>query len=127
MGAYLAKPDTKKDSSSGESKSGHIKYAHTSMQGWRTNMEDAHVTIPNLNLFQNVAFFGVMDGHGGAEVAELLQSKLPEVLADILENLDAPSKKLLNNFPNDLTDLQVLFAEILQQNEKKCNNMTSKL
>ena len=33
------------------------------MQGWRKNMEDAHVSITNLA--DDVAMFGVFDGHGG--------------------------------------------------------------
>jgi len=40
------------------------------MQGWRSNMEDAHITqtvdIPN----GYGMLFGVFDGHGGKEVAE---------------------------------------------------------
>jgi len=96
------------------SKSGHTAYAHTSMQGWRTSMEDSHICIPNLALYPNLGFFGVMDGHGGAEVAEFLQSKLPEVLSEILENLNAEQKaRLAKICSNDTTDLQQLLAEIL--------------
>ncbi len=44
-----------------------MNYCTTSMQGWRTSMEDAHINrtgLPN-----NVNIFGVFDGHGGSEVA----------------------------------------------------------
>ena len=33
------------------------------MQGWRTTMEDAH--IANKHLENDIAIFGVFDGHGG--------------------------------------------------------------
>ena len=33
------------------------------MQGWRKFMEDAHLCIKNLA--DDVALFGVFDGHGG--------------------------------------------------------------
>lgn len=40
MGAYLSEPVTRKDSTEGESD--RLKYGSSSMQGWRTGMEDAH-------------------------------------------------------------------------------------
>jgi serine/threonine protein phosphatase PrpC len=38
------------------------------MQGWRTTMEDAHIAV--LDFQPNVHLFGVLDGHGGEEVAQ---------------------------------------------------------
>ena len=50
-----------------------IVYAITvvSCQGWRVDMEDAHVSRVGLGLgaAQNWAFFGVFDGHAGARVS----------------------------------------------------------
>jgi protein phosphatase 1G len=43
-------------------------YAVGSMQGWRDEMEDAHITKPELT--KNQSLFAVFDGHGGSEVAE---------------------------------------------------------
>lgn len=37
------------------------------MQGWRTNMEDSHISEQQVT--PNVQVFGVFDGHGGKEVA----------------------------------------------------------
>lgn len=65
MGAYLSQPITEKESTDGED--GKFKYGTTAMQGWRTNMEDAHSTV--LGLDENTAFFAVFDGHGGKEVS----------------------------------------------------------
>lgn len=38
------------------------------MQGWRINMEDAHITEPDF--MNNTSLFAVFDGHGGREVAK---------------------------------------------------------
>lgn len=65
MGIYLSKPNTTKDSHAGEN--AFLKYGVSAMQGWRMNMEDAHIT--NLNLPGDAALFAVFDGHGGQEVA----------------------------------------------------------
>lgn len=65
MGIYLTKPNLTKDSHDGENET--LKFGVSAMQGWRTNMEDAHIT--NLNLQDGVSLFAVFDGHGGQEVA----------------------------------------------------------
>ncbi|RLN08725.1 putative protein phosphatase 2C 21 [Panicum miliaceum] len=46
-----------------------IKYAAASMQGLGAKMEDAYAVAPDLD--DTTSFFGVYDGHGGAEVALL--------------------------------------------------------
>ena len=38
------------------------------MQGWRNTMEDSHIAELNIN-GEDIAVFGVFDGHGGREVA----------------------------------------------------------
>ncbi|KAM0835648.1 hypothetical protein ACQ4PT_012405 [Festuca glaucescens] len=68
-----------------------IKYAASSMQGLCSYMEDARATILDLDHTGSTSFFGVYDGHGGANVAlycanrfhtELLQDE------DYQNNLD---------------------------------------
>jgi len=76
MGVYLSQPNTQKDSSDGHHKT--IKFAYSSMQGWRTNMEDAH--IAEVKVDDNVSLFGVFDGHGGKEVARYVADHLIEEL-----------------------------------------------
>ena len=58
MGSYLSQPVTEKETQTGESDK--LKYACTAMQGWRTEMEDAHLTIPNVggNL-EGISLFSV--------------------------------------------------------------------
>ena len=60
-------PVTTKQSEDGVCDNLHLRYGASSMQGWRGEMEDAHITEPNFD--DNVALFAIFDGHGGPEVA----------------------------------------------------------
>jgi serine/threonine protein phosphatase PrpC len=52
------------------------------MQGWRTDMEDAHIASLDFD-GSDKAIFGVFDGHGGKEVALYVKkSFIPELLKD---------------------------------------------
>ncbi|MCD9645306.1 hypothetical protein HAX54_034142 [Datura stramonium] len=66
MGIYLSSPKTEKVSEDGEND--RLRYGLSSMQGWRSTMEDAHAVYPNLD--SSTSFFGVYDGHGGDEVSK---------------------------------------------------------
>jgi serine/threonine protein phosphatase PrpC len=70
MGAYLSQPVTEKESGEGE------RFGYSSMQGWRTDHEDAHICVPELGLF------GVFDGHGGAEVARFAAAHVPRLVRE---------------------------------------------
>nr|KAJ0213856.1 hypothetical protein LSAT_V11C400187380 [Lactuca sativa] len=61
MGVYLSTPKTDKTSDNGENEK--LRYGVSSMQGWRTSMEDVHAAL--LDLDNSTSFFGVYDGHGG--------------------------------------------------------------
>ena len=79
MGNSLQSPITDKDTSVGSNDEAikscnitttnplRLEYGTSSMQGWRTHMEDAHICQPNLlpNLPDH-ALFAVFDGHGGS-------------------------------------------------------------
>ncbi|KAK9863223.1 hypothetical protein WJX84_003873, partial [Apatococcus fuscideae] len=67
MGAYLSVPITEKESDEGES--ALYKYGVAAMQGWRSEMEDAHAVCLNIDESTPTGFFAVFDGHGGKEVA----------------------------------------------------------
>lgn len=66
MGIYLSSPKTEKVSEDGEND--RLRYGLSSMQGWRSTMEDAHAVYPHLDT--STSFFGVYDGHGGDEVSK---------------------------------------------------------
>lgn len=76
MGAYLTTPITKKTSISGEGNG--IKFAASSMQGWRTSMEDAHISEPQFT--HNSSLFAVFDGHGGSDVAKFCSETFAQEL-----------------------------------------------
>jgi len=42
-------------------------------------MEDAHIAVPNL-ISGGAGLFGVLDGHGGSEVAQYVRDKLPDII-----------------------------------------------
>ncbi|CAH1965597.1 unnamed protein product [Acanthoscelides obtectus] len=68
MGAFLEKPKTDKFQDSGEGNG--IRYGVASMQGWRVEMEDAHMAKTNLgDALKDWSYFAVFDGHAGAMVS----------------------------------------------------------
>jgi serine/threonine protein phosphatase PrpC len=88
MGIYLSKPNTIKDSHDGESVS--FRFGVSAMQGWRMNMEDAHITLPDFT--EKTGLFAVFDGHGGPEVAKFCAKYMPiELLKN--ENFQAENYK----------------------------------
>uniref|UniRef100_A0A2M4BED1 protein-serine/threonine phosphatase n=1 Tax=Anopheles marajoara TaxID=58244 RepID=A0A2M4BED1_9DIPT len=79
MGAYLSTPITEKESS--DESNEFLVAGSSSMQGWRMSQEDAHNCI--LDFDENVSFFAVYDGHGGAEVAKYCSLHLPNFLRTV--------------------------------------------
>lgn len=76
MGSYLDKPVTEKHSDSGSGNG--VRWGVSCMQGWRTGMEDAHVTLAELKPeFPALSFFAVFDGHGGKQVANFCEVQVP--------------------------------------------------
>eukprot|EP00049_Salpingoeca_infusionum_P017286 m.352395 g.352395 ORF g.352395 m.352395 type:complete len:335 (+) comp16512_c0_seq1:175-1179(+) len=67
MGAFLEKPITDKHSESGQDHG--LTFALSSMQGWRTHMEDAHTMCTSVPNCPGTSFFAVFDGHGGKTVS----------------------------------------------------------
>mmetsp|Transcript_52810 Transcript_52810/g.98926 ORF Transcript_52810/g.98926 Transcript_52810/m.98926 type:complete len:381 (-) Transcript_52810:140-1282(-) len=86
-------PVTRKRCCDGTGRS--VAWGSAEMQGWRESMEDAHFAMPSLReavLSENskldvdagwdaAALFGVMDGHGGYQVAKFCERHLPEAIA----------------------------------------------
>ncbi|EFN51823.1 hypothetical protein CHLNCDRAFT_59087, partial [Chlorella variabilis] len=76
MGAYLSSPVRDKETEEGENDS--FKYGIAAMQGWRTDMEDAHIAELDLDPATKTSLFAVLDGHGGAEVARFVANHLSQ-------------------------------------------------
>jgi protein phosphatase 1G len=60
---YLTEPNREKVSQEGET--AEFKFCATGMQGWRINMEDAHLAVSSFGGDPTAALFSVFDGHGG--------------------------------------------------------------
>lgn len=77
---YLEQAEVKKISEHGEDED-NLKWGVSSMQGWRRNMEDSHVSEGRgVNKHDDVAVFSVFDGHGGREVALYCERHFVDVL-----------------------------------------------
>uniref|UniRef100_U5EXW4 protein-serine/threonine phosphatase n=1 Tax=Corethrella appendiculata TaxID=1370023 RepID=U5EXW4_9DIPT len=90
MGQTLSEPVTSKESAFCQNE--FYRVGSSCMQGWRFNMEDSHTHILSLPDDPGTSFFGVFDGHGGANVAEYAGKNLhkfiikrPEYQTDIAE------------------------------------------
>lgn len=102
MGTYLSTPVLEKDIDSGEdlndasSTEGlSVSWSCVEMQGWRKNMEDAHIAEVSLRgpgwlaggsgmeeESGRARVFGAFDGHGGAEVARFCREHFVNVLVN---------------------------------------------
>lgn len=97
MGCYLSKPVTDKVCENFDKE--NIRVGTCSMQGWRTSQEDAHNAI--IDFTSELSLFGVYDGHGGAEVAEWISKKFPDILKKEIED--------------EKTDLNEAFGKRIQE------------
>lgn len=84
---YRNEPDKTKYSFEGTTAA--FDYAGTEIQGWRLNMEDAHLSITEFDKDPSAALFGVFDGHGGnvqfnvcvgPAVSEFTKRRFPSLL-----------------------------------------------
>jgi len=72
------------------------------MNGWRNNMEDAHV----IHIERNWGFFGVYDGHGGDACSKFVAKRMYELLRQNGCPEDDPAvKKLMLDIDNEFLQL----------------------
>ncbi|KAF9096189.1 Protein phosphatase 2C 2 [Mortierella sp. AM989] len=95
MGQTLSAPITEKDSSAGQNE--RFAYGVSSMQGWRSTMEDAHTTLMDLEEAQGTAFFAVYDGHGGPNVAKCCSQDLHKKIVTDPAFIQGDYKKAISN------------------------------
>lgn len=87
MGNRLS-PITHKVTEVGTSKNGKLAYAACGMQGRRSQMEDAHLAVPDLfhdhhdHRLDGHALFAVFDGHGGSTAAKFAARNLMKILLE---------------------------------------------
>ena len=80
MGAYQSRASTEKTTLTGASANGKYVWASSSMQGWRSTMEDSDIVVTDYLGDPDMCLFGVFDGHGGASVAACCQKYMASVL-----------------------------------------------
>eukprot|EP00049_Salpingoeca_infusionum_P001090 m.45075 g.45075 ORF g.45075 m.45075 type:complete len:380 (-) comp10863_c0_seq1:4339-5478(-) len=67
MGAFLSVPVSDKDTATGEGAG--LTWGLSAMQGYRQEMEDAHIATTDMEKLPGHGFFAVFDGHGGDSAA----------------------------------------------------------
>jgi serine/threonine protein phosphatase PrpC len=82
MGAYLTDPEVAKVTTVGETAT--FAFAVSAMQGWRDSMED--YCVVDLEVGQGAVCLGVLDGHGGKEVAAFAAGHLARSIAGKLSS-----------------------------------------
>jgi len=85
----LSSPITTKETVSGELDG--LLYAASSMQGWRTTMEDADIVGYEID---GSYLFGVFDGHGGREVAKFCEKHVGEELKKNNSKFKTPTTRI---------------------------------
>lgn len=86
MGNFLTSPMTTKETETGALPDGRLAFGVSSMQGWRTNMEDTHITQLTPDRFPpSTSLFAVFDGHGGRLASVISSELLAEVIIDVFK------------------------------------------
>jgi len=82
MGGFLDKPATEKETEVSQGRVGDemIRFAASSMQGWRLEMEDAHVARVGME-GKDMAIFSVFDGHAGKLAAAHAAANVQRILS----------------------------------------------
>ncbi|KAK5648982.1 hypothetical protein RI129_003874 [Pyrocoelia pectoralis] len=97
MGAFLNKPKTDKLQEHGEGNG--LRYGVTSMQGWRVEMEDAHMVKTDLGgALKDWSYFAVFDGHAGARVSAHCSEHLLDAIMQTEEFQEDIMKGIHNGF-----------------------------
>lgn len=97
MGAFLDKPKTDKYQEYGEGNG--LRYGVASMQGWRVEMEDAHMAKTDLGgALKDWSYFAIFDGHAGARVSAHCAEHLLETIMQTEEFEEDVMKGIHNGF-----------------------------
>mmetsp|Transcript_31070 Transcript_31070/g.60993 ORF Transcript_31070/g.60993 Transcript_31070/m.60993 type:complete len:498 (+) Transcript_31070:3-1496(+) len=106
MGQVLEKPILDKESDCATAAGSlNLAWASSCMQGWRIGMEDAHICLQAVGRgdWASVGLFGVLDGHGGEQVAKFCQRHLPEELRSLPLALNGGSSSKASSLATTLT------------------------
>eukprot|EP00045_Choanoeca_perplexa_P001520 m.20082 g.20082 ORF g.20082 m.20082 type:complete len:351 (-) comp10998_c0_seq1:101-1153(-) len=90
MGNFLEKPLVDKDTHMGDGNG--LSWGLSSMQGWRVEMEDAHIASTDIEGLPGCSFFAVFDGHGGKTVSTICGQELISAIMSTTILDDAANK-----------------------------------
>ncbi|OQR92963.1 phosphatase 2C [Thraustotheca clavata] len=85
MSQFLTNASTDKTSFECDAPALKMKIGRSSMQGWRSTMEDAELVDTNLPGNKNMACLAIFDGHGGDFVAKQVAEEIVGKLAETKE------------------------------------------
>ncbi|TYZ65055.1 hypothetical protein PybrP1_004507 [[Pythium] brassicae (nom. inval.)] len=84
MGNFLTSPLTTKETATGADAT--LSFGVSAMQGWRTSMEDTHITaLAPEGYPPGMSLFAVFDGHGGRLSSSLAGDLLAHILLDTFQ------------------------------------------
>jgi len=101
MGTLLDKPVTEKHTASFEQDG--LKFAASSMQGWRVEMEDQHTITLSIPELTDHALVAVFDGHGGMHAAQYAASNILATLVECDEFKQYCKSKQIGLLENAMT------------------------
>ena len=145
MGNSLPKPITLKDTERGKHGSTNdetrdVRWAASSMQGWRVSMEDAHVaeeftqvTDPSngetIYLGSTHYFFGVLDGHGGTLAANYSSKHFFQIFLERPELLQYARLvgHVVPNEQDDLTKAQSSTLAAEAKTQPRCSSLSEEV
>eukprot|EP00049_Salpingoeca_infusionum_P010201 m.172345 g.172345 ORF g.172345 m.172345 type:complete len:484 (-) comp14578_c1_seq1:148-1599(-) len=97
------------------------------MQGWRSHMEDAHITLASLPGMDNWAFYAVLDGHAGEAVAKVSERALPGVVLfevqPVRDSLSAVESGLRRAFIRHDANLNKNFEVLRDRSGATCTSV----
>ena len=103
MGNYLPQADRSKQGQK-DGKSERLEFGACAMQGWRQQMEDAHLSIVGFN-GKDESLFAVFDGHGGREVAAFSKQNFPKIFSNSPHYLSGEISKAMTATYLELDEL----------------------
>lgn len=107
MGAFLERPKTNKTLEQGEGNG--LQFGVASMQGWRTEMEDAHMARSNLDgALKDWSYFAVFDGHAGPTASAHCSEHLLDAIMATEEFQEDVMKGIHNGFLNLDSNMRML-------------------
>nr|BAD20141.1 putative protein phosphatase type-2C [Oryza sativa Japonica Group] len=128
MGASTStkRPLTSKVTNEGEND--RVKYASSAMQGLRMSMQDALAVELDLDALKSTSFFGVYDGHGGAEVAMYCAKRFHVMLREeesFLNNLSYAITSVCSRLDDELEAPNVWRASLYPHRSSESSSESS--